>query len=149
MVKWWKGRTKEGELATTSLEFELHLQFPCGFPSTELSDFRQAQTFLLAKRPKRRGTRRNGCIRRLSLHRISIPRFKRARIQLRPHWPSGGRVWRGFESYRIALWDCFGDKFWPSSLRNFVKEAIAFRNGPIVTSNALLIQSHVQLRNSQ
>ena len=33
-----KGR----ELATTSLEFEFHLQFPCGFPSTKLSDFRQS-----------------------------------------------------------------------------------------------------------
>ena len=36
------GREKEGELATTSLEFEFHLQFPCGLPSTELSDFRQS-----------------------------------------------------------------------------------------------------------
>ena len=27
---------------TTSLEFEFHLQFPCGSPSTELSDFRQS-----------------------------------------------------------------------------------------------------------
>ena len=36
------GREKEGELATTSLEFEFHLQFPCGSPSTELSDFRQS-----------------------------------------------------------------------------------------------------------
>ena len=36
------GREKEGELATTALEFEFHLQFPCGFPSTELSDFRQS-----------------------------------------------------------------------------------------------------------
>ena len=34
-------REKEGGFATTSLEFEFHLQFPCGFPSTELSDFRQ------------------------------------------------------------------------------------------------------------
>ena len=33
------GREKEGELATTSLEFEFHLQFPCGSLSTELSDF--------------------------------------------------------------------------------------------------------------
>ena len=32
------GREKEGELATTSLEFEFHLQFPCSSPSTELSD---------------------------------------------------------------------------------------------------------------
>ena len=32
------GRDKEGELATTSLEFEFHLQFPCDSPSTELSD---------------------------------------------------------------------------------------------------------------
>ena len=31
-------REKERELATTSLE----LQFPCGAPSTELSDFRQS-----------------------------------------------------------------------------------------------------------
>ena len=31
------GREKEGELATTSLEFEFHLQFPCGSPSIELS----------------------------------------------------------------------------------------------------------------
>ena len=36
------GREKEGELATRSLEFEFHLQFPCGSPSTELSDFRQS-----------------------------------------------------------------------------------------------------------
>ena len=35
------GRENEGELATTSLEFELRLQFPCGSPLTELSDFRQ------------------------------------------------------------------------------------------------------------
>jgi len=39
---------KEGELATTSLEFEFHLQFPCGSLSTELSDFsanrREAET---------------------------------------------------------------------------------------------------------
>ena len=36
------GREKVGELATTSLEFDFHLQLPCGFPSTELSDFRQS-----------------------------------------------------------------------------------------------------------
>ena len=36
------GRKKEGELATTSLEFEYHLQYPCGSPSTELSDLRQS-----------------------------------------------------------------------------------------------------------
>ena len=34
-------REKEGKLATTSLEFEFLLHFPSGFPSTELSDFRQ------------------------------------------------------------------------------------------------------------
>ena len=34
------GREKEGELATTSLEFEFNLQLPCGSPSIELSDFR-------------------------------------------------------------------------------------------------------------
>ena len=28
------GWEKEGELATMSLEFEFHLQFPCGSPST-------------------------------------------------------------------------------------------------------------------
>ena len=33
-------REKEGELATTSLEFESLLQFPCGSLSSELSDFR-------------------------------------------------------------------------------------------------------------
>ena len=33
---------KEGELATKSLEFEFHLQFPCGSLSTGLSDFRQS-----------------------------------------------------------------------------------------------------------
>ena len=41
------GREKEGELATTSLECEFHLQFPCGSPSTELSDSanqREAET---------------------------------------------------------------------------------------------------------
>jgi len=36
------GQEKEGELATTSLAFEFHLQFTCGFPSTEMSDFRQS-----------------------------------------------------------------------------------------------------------
>ena len=36
------GRGKEGELATTSLEFEFYLQFACGSPSTELSDFQQS-----------------------------------------------------------------------------------------------------------
>ena len=36
------GRENQGELAMTSLEFKFHLQFPCGFPSTELSDFRQS-----------------------------------------------------------------------------------------------------------
>lgn len=35
----WK---KKGELTTTSLEFEFHLQFLCGSPSTELSDFQQS-----------------------------------------------------------------------------------------------------------
>ena len=33
---------REGELATTSLEFKVHLQFSCGSPSTELSDFGQS-----------------------------------------------------------------------------------------------------------
>ena len=36
------GQEKEGELETTSLEFEFHLKFPCGSPSTEQSDFRQS-----------------------------------------------------------------------------------------------------------
>ena len=36
------GWEKEGELATTPLEFEFHLQLPCGSPLTELSDFRQS-----------------------------------------------------------------------------------------------------------
>ena len=36
------GAGKEGELATTSLEFEFHVQIPCGSRSTELSDFRQS-----------------------------------------------------------------------------------------------------------
>ena len=36
------GQEKEGELATTSLEFEFHLQFSSGFPSTELSEFCQS-----------------------------------------------------------------------------------------------------------
>ena len=36
------GWEKEGEVATMSLDFEFHLQFPCGSPSTELSDFRQS-----------------------------------------------------------------------------------------------------------
>ena len=35
-------REKEGELASTSLEFEFHLQFHCGSPSIELSDFRHS-----------------------------------------------------------------------------------------------------------
>ena len=37
------GREKDGELVTTALEFEFLLQFACGFPSTELSDFRQSE----------------------------------------------------------------------------------------------------------
>ena len=36
------GREKEGELVTTSLEFEFHLQFLSGSSSTKLSDFRQS-----------------------------------------------------------------------------------------------------------
>ena len=36
------GQEKDGELATMSLEFEFHLQFPSGSLSTELSDFRQS-----------------------------------------------------------------------------------------------------------
>ena len=36
------GREKEGDVGTASLEFKFHLQFPCGSPSTELSDFRQS-----------------------------------------------------------------------------------------------------------
>ena len=36
------GQEKEGELATMSLEFEFHLQFPHGSLSTELSDFCQS-----------------------------------------------------------------------------------------------------------
>ena len=35
LAAWWG---QEGELATTSLEFEFHLQFLCGFLLTELSD---------------------------------------------------------------------------------------------------------------
>ena len=38
------GRKKEGDLATTSLEFEFHLQYPCGSPSTELSDLQSARS---------------------------------------------------------------------------------------------------------
>ena len=36
------GREKDGELVTTALEFEFHLQFPRGSPSAELSDFHQS-----------------------------------------------------------------------------------------------------------
>ena len=36
------GQEKEGELATKSMEFEFHLQFPCGSLSSELSDFCQS-----------------------------------------------------------------------------------------------------------
>ena len=36
------GQEKEGGLATMSLEFEFHLQFPFGSASTELSDFCQS-----------------------------------------------------------------------------------------------------------
>ena len=39
LAAWWE---KEVELATSSLEFEFRVQFPCGSLSTELSDFRQA-----------------------------------------------------------------------------------------------------------
>ena len=35
------GWEKERDLATLSLEFEFHLQFPCDSPSTELADFCQ------------------------------------------------------------------------------------------------------------
>ena len=38
------GLEEEGEIATTSLEFESHLEFPCGSLSTELLDFCQAQS---------------------------------------------------------------------------------------------------------
>ena len=41
------GQEEKGERATTSLEFEFHLQFPCGSLSTELSDSanqREAET---------------------------------------------------------------------------------------------------------
>ena len=37
------GAEKKGELAITPLEFEFHLQFPCGSPLTELSDFPQSE----------------------------------------------------------------------------------------------------------
>ena len=36
------GREKEGELATMSRDFELHLQFPCGSSLPELSHFCQS-----------------------------------------------------------------------------------------------------------
>ena len=57
------GAEKEGELPTTSLEFEFHLQFPCGSPSIELSDFRQSQ---------RRGNARE-CKQPLKKHVASPP----------------------------------------------------------------------------
>ena len=41
-ILWGAFLEKEGELATKSLEFKFNLQFPCGSPSTELSDFRQS-----------------------------------------------------------------------------------------------------------
>ena len=59
MVKWQQGRTKEGELATTSLGFELYLQFPCGSLSTELSDFRQSAQS--KKEPECKQTLKNTC----------------------------------------------------------------------------------------
>ena len=37
------GAEKKGELAITPLEFEFHLQFPCGSPLPELSDFPQSE----------------------------------------------------------------------------------------------------------
>ena len=37
-----RGALAAGGKRNESLEFELHLQFPCGSPSTELSDFRQS-----------------------------------------------------------------------------------------------------------
>ena len=39
LAAWWE---KEGELATSSLEFEFRVQFPCGSLTTELSDLRQS-----------------------------------------------------------------------------------------------------------
>ena len=52
-------REKEGELATMSLEFEFHLQFPCGSLSTELSDFRQSTRSRNERKCKR--TLKNTC----------------------------------------------------------------------------------------
>ena len=36
------GAENKGDLATTSLEFKFHLQFPCGSPSIELSNVCQS-----------------------------------------------------------------------------------------------------------
>ena len=46
LQKMWVGGGGEGgvnNVCDTSLEFEFQLQFPCGSPSTELSDFRQSR----------------------------------------------------------------------------------------------------------
>ena len=40
-MSWVHKEAIQGELATKSLEFEFHLQFPCGSPLTALSDFCQ------------------------------------------------------------------------------------------------------------
>ena len=53
------GWEKEGELATTFLEFECRLQFPCGSPSTELSDF--CQTARSGNERKCKQTLKNMC----------------------------------------------------------------------------------------
>ena len=54
-------REKEGELATTSLEFEFHLQFPCGSPSTELSN--SCQSVQSGKGANHELTLKNTCTR--------------------------------------------------------------------------------------
>ena len=43
---------KEGDLVTTSLGFEFRLQFSCGSPSSELSDFRQTTRSANERQPK-------------------------------------------------------------------------------------------------
>ena len=45
----WRGEDRE--LATTSLEFEFHPQFSCGFSPTGLSDFRQSDVVVEALLP--------------------------------------------------------------------------------------------------
>ena len=56
LAAWWE---KEGELVTSSLEFEFRVQFPRGSLTIELSDFRQSARSGNEREPK--PTLKNTC----------------------------------------------------------------------------------------